>query len=122
MVMIIVLLAVPGLFSRRLWHRWVIFAADRKGIYVWNMQFQYTYVPWSEVGESSVGYGWTGTERAKGVMLALNVSDDLWKKIDPYSTMRNKVLAIPNVCRNVEKIRVQIEKIRHDAMNLTPQG
>lgn len=108
---------LAGLSSPNLFRRWVFFAADRKGIYIGNMRWEYIFVPWSEVGESSVG-----TASSKPVLLELKVSDEVWRRIVPPHPLRvagisgDKKFAVGNQMRNVEKVREDIERIRRIAI------
>ena len=119
---------ISTLFNRRLWTRWATFAADSKGIYIANINFEFTYIPWSEVGETSVGYGWMGMQRVRSIILELNISDQLLNRIDQrpsiYITntaVKNnyKKIRIGNQCRNVESSREKIEDIRRIAFSTT---
>ena len=112
----ILLVWLTALFNRNFWRRWVVFAADRKGVYIGNMRFIYTFIPWTDVGDSSIGYGRIGTSKIKCVLLELNISSNLWNIIQNTrfrdSVMGTKIYAISNSLRNVEKTRESIERIR----------
>ena len=127
-IAVIVLVMLSALFNRNLWRKWVAFAADRKGVYfAKNRGFDYTYtfVPWAEVGESSVGYAGLGrTTGQKTVILELIVSDELWSRICPNGTYQIpkkeggiRLLGIGNACRNVEETRQNIERIRRTSID-----
>ncbi len=117
---LIALVWFSALFNRNNLRRWVSFAADRKGVYIGNMRYEYVFVPWSEVGEISVGYA----ARQKTVVLELKVPDETWHRIfpphplrvlDPSWRLDTRKFGIGNNCRNVARTRENIERIRRIA-------
>lgn len=117
------LLFVSALVSPRFWQKWVVFAADRRGIYIGNIHFLFTFVPWGKVGKCWVDYGWSGSDRVKAVFLELKITNDEFSKLlqrNHVFIARNScgssVLGLPNMSRNPEKNREQIENIRNVAI------
>ena len=121
---VILVLAIFTLFNRSLWRRRVSFAADCKGIYtkymprsdrkwihIGNTENAFLFVPWAEVGDSSVGYavGESSTGYA-------GVSDMTEKTV---LRGKSKKFGIGSNLRNVEKTRENIEGIRRIAMTGT---
>jgi hypothetical protein len=126
-IAVIVLVMLSALFNRNLWRRWVAFAADRRGVYFArdrSFDYPFTFVPWGEVGESSIGYTGLGyTTGQKTVILELSVSDELWNRIiyprsgsfQNSSKIGVRLLGIGNSCRNVKRTQQNIERIRRIA-------
>lgn len=117
------------LFSPKMWRRWVIFAADKNGVFFridWTV-FQnkdfYMFVPWENVGESTIGII-SIADNVRGVELHLKMTDEEWDKLAgklPPSLSFLWQNKYENDCRkypvmgcyyNPKKIREEIEKIR----------
>jgi hypothetical protein len=117
----ILLVWMTALFNRNFWRRWVSFAADRKGIYIGNSRFEYIFIPWADVGDSSIGYGRIGKSKLKCVLLEINISGNLWNEIQRTNfgdlARGANIYALSNSLRNVEKTRESIELIRSIAKN-----
>lgn len=124
-------ISVP--FSNDMWKRWALFAADKKGCYFrcnWKLFGKkdfYIFIPWENIGESSIGYVSDNDSTSKSVILKIMVSDDIWGKklttesynpkwADFLKTQKDengyRKFPLGNHCRNVEKTREAIEKMR----------
>jgi hypothetical protein len=117
--MAVILLGVmSGAFGQNFFRKWVRFAVDHKGGYFGNAKYEFTFVPWSEVGEVSIEHLSGGR---KGVLIELKVSDEVWSRIYPLHVMHGisgvKKFPIRDTGRKAEKIQDSIEQIRHIAMH-----
>lgn len=74
---VMVLLLAGGL-HRRNWRRWVVFAADRHGVYLGSFRGPFHHVPWDRVGPSSIDIAGIGSNRQRTVILPLKVDETTW--------------------------------------------
>jgi len=119
---VLVVMAVLFLlvFRRNTWREWISFAADKKGIYIACQGYdRYVFIPWENVGKSAIGMG---ERRVKSVLISVTVSHAQWRELtgsDPKSVrigndqrQVTQNINVGNSCRNVEKIRENLERIR----------
>lgn len=69
-----------GLWPRN-WRRWVVFAADRRGVYLRRMAGDYVHVPWADVGPSEVGVAGRGSNRQRTVILSLRLDSEAFERL-----------------------------------------
>ncbi|WFP50820.1 hypothetical protein PL263_02055 [Methylomonas sp. EFPC3] len=108
-----------SLLSKKMWRRWVVFAADKKGVYIINNEMSgFIFILWDKVGESYVGLS---ERNVKSVILKLRLDEnDCAQVFGTYQTGKWMApdakgyfsISIGNCCRNVENSRIQIEQIR----------
>ena len=120
-VAVTMLIMLAGAAHPRTWHRWVIFACDRHGIYLGTFRGEFPHVPWSQVGPSEVGIAGLGSYRQRTVILPLRVDDTTWSALAGQRPRMLEVAAdaagyrpygIGNAWRDVTKTQQDIEAIR----------
>lgn len=106
------------------WRAWVVFAADRRGVYLGNIRRRYLFVPWGDVGPSSIGVAGRGSNRQRTVILPLRLSgaqfEALLGRYQPKAQRRADEhgfvpYGIGNALRDVEDTRNRIEAVRCSA-------
>lgn len=109
-----------GLLPRN-WRRWVVFAADRRGVYLATYQGAFHHVPWRNVGPASIDIAGIGSNRQRTVILRLKVDEDTWSALlggrkrrvnAPADAAGFRPFGIGNAARNVEETLRQIEALR----------
>lgn len=119
-VLVVMTILFLLVFSRNLWRQWISFAADKKGIYIACQGFdRYVFIPWENVGKSAIGMG---ERRVKSVLISVTVSHARWRELTGGDSKSIQVdndqgqvtqnINVGNSCRNVEKIRENLERIR----------
>lgn len=121
-------LAMAGLFAAgarpRHWRAWVIFAADRKGIYLGTRRHDFIHVPWRDVGASSIGVAGRGGNRQRTVILQIRVAPADWQRLlgggqrRAWSTPDERgflPFGIGSALRAPEATLAQIERVRREA-------
>lgn len=115
-IAVILLGAISALFGPNFFRKWARFAVDKKGIHFGDVRYRFTFVPWSEVGEVTVEYLSGGR---KGVLIELNVPDEVWRQIYPLHVMYEmpgvKKFPIQNMGQGAEKVKESIERVRRYA-------
>lgn len=114
-------LLLAGGFHPRNWRRWVSLAADRRGVFVGSWRGRFHFVPWSDVGPSTVGVAGIGSNRQRTVILMLRVDDETWADLlggrkrrvnAPADAQGFRPFGIGNAARDVEATRRALEALR----------
>jgi len=107
--------------------KWVSFAADKQGCYLECKDRSYYFIPWKNVGKTSIGYIKETSEnpfsKSKSVFIEVIVQDSAWGNlVKPRMGITlltmNKIengyrnFPLGNSLRNVKKTLEEIEKIR----------
>lgn len=117
------LLLGAGLYPRN-WRRWVNLAADRDGVYIGTWAGRYHFVPWRDVGPSSIGVAGIGSNRQRTVILMLRVDDDTWgdllggrkRRVNaPADADGFRPFGIGNAARDVAATQQALEAMRRSA-------
>lgn len=103
------------------WRAWVVFAADRRGVYLANARRHYLFVPWADVGPSSIGVAGRGSNRQRTVILPLRLDADRLERLLGRHQRRATRVAdaagfvpygIGNAMRDVAATQRRIEAVR----------
>lgn len=109
-----------GLFPRN-WRRWVVFAADRRGVYIGTWRGQFHFVPWIDVGPSEIGLAGIGSNRQRTVILPLRLDDARWAELlggrrrrvnAPADAAGFRPFGIGNAAQDVAATQRRIEALR----------
>lgn len=104
---------------RRNWRRWVVFAADRRGVYLRRLAGDYVHVPWADVGIAG-----RGSNRQRTVILPLRLDPEAFERLLGRRQKRATRTAdasghvpygVGNAWRDVEETRRRIEAVRRAA-------
>lgn len=122
------LAAVGGaLLAAGLWRRnrrrWVVFAADRRGVYLRRMSGDYLHVPWADVGPSTIGIAGRGSNRQRTVILSLRLDAETCERLLGRQKRATRTpdgqgfvpYGIGGALRGVEETRQRIEAVRRAA-------
>lgn len=117
---VMALLLAAGVYPRN-WRRWVIFAADRRGVYLATCKGVFHHVPWRDVGPARIDVAGIGSNRQRTVILLLKVDDDTWAALlggrkrrvnAPPDARGFRPFGIGNAAQSVEDSLRQIEALR----------
>ena len=117
---VMALLLAAGLYPRN-WQRWVIFAADPKGVYLASFDGRFHHVAWANVGASTIALAGVSSNRQRTVILRLKVDEETWAALlggrkrrvnAPADAEGFRPFGIGNAARPVEETRAQIEALR----------
>jgi hypothetical protein len=78
LLLVIMFLVLTAALSPRTWRVSRSFAADPKGVYFRTVSGQYLLVPWSSVGQSSLGSATFRVGIHRTVLLSVRVTDEEW--------------------------------------------
>ena len=122
---VISIFGLSGAAYSRNWRRWVSFAADAHGVYFSNIHGDFTFIPWDDVGESSIGVVGGFENRHKTVILKIKVDKNTFEKIlggrvpnllksfvDNIDHDGYRSIGIGNVLGNVSNLQKDIELLR----------
>jgi len=117
------LVLAAGLYPRN-WRRWVIFAADRKGVYLGTWKGVFHHVPWSNVGPARIDVAGISSNRQRTVILPLKVDDAVWAALlggrkrrvnAPADAQGFRLFGIGNAAQSVDDNLRRIEALRPPA-------
>jgi hypothetical protein len=117
---IMALVLAAGLYPRN-WQRWVVFAADPKGIYLASFDGSFHHVAWPNVGPSTIDLAGMSSNRQRTVILQLKVDDATWgallggrkRRVNaPADAQGFRPFGIGNAARREEDTQQQIEALR----------
>jgi hypothetical protein len=120
-VVLISLVALTGVAYPRNWRRWVVFAADARGVYLGRFQGDFLHVPWCDVGPAEIGIAGRGSNRQRTVILPLRLDDAALERLLGKHQKRATRIAddegfvpygIGNAMQNVDATLAQIEAVR----------
>lgn len=120
-VVVLAFACLSGVAYPRNWRRWVVFAADARGVYLGRFQGDFLHVPWGDVGPSEIGIAGRGSNRQRTVILQLRLDDAALEHLLGRYQMRASRIAdregfvpygIGNAMQNAEATRARIEAIR----------
>jgi hypothetical protein len=121
---VVVVISLAGLSAvayPRNWHRWVIFAADARGVYLARFQGDYLHVPWGDVGPGEIGVAGRGSNRQRTVILPLRLDEAALEHLLGKHQKRATRIADPagfvpygigNAMQDVDATLAQIEAVR----------
>lgn len=114
-------LVLMASFYPRNWRRWVVFAADRRGIYLSTFSGPFVHVDWTNVGPASIGVAGIGSNRQRTVILSLRVNEETWAALvggrkrrvnAPADEDGFRPFGIGNAARNVDETLLRIMHLR----------
>jgi hypothetical protein len=117
---VMALLLAGGVLPRN-WRRWVVFAADSRGIFLPTYKGVFHHVPWRDVGPARIDIAGIGSNRQRTVILQLKVDDDTWAALlggrrrrvnAPADRQGFRPFGIGNAAQNVEDSLRRIEALR----------
>ena len=131
-ILTISVIGLLGVFYPRNWRRLVGFAADINGVYFCNIHGDYTFIPWKNVGESSIGIVGGFKNKQKTVILKIRVDNETWERVRGGKTPKllqifdtsgvdgdgYRSVAIGNAARNVHNTQREIEQLRSKTREL----
>lgn len=117
---VMALLLAAGLYPRN-WRRWVIFAADPRGVYLGACDGAFHFLPWAAVGPSRIDVAGVGSNRQRTVILPLKADETTWAALlggrkrrvnAPADGAGFRPFGIGNAGRDVGETQRRIEDLR----------
>ena len=120
----VILLSVAGLAAAlypRNWRRWVVFAADSRGVYLARFAGGYVHVSWADVGPTEIGVAGRGSNRQRTVILPLRLDAENFERLlGKYQKRAVRAVdddgfvpyGIGSAMQNVDETQRRIEAIR----------